>query len=77
MNSSKSNPPRPRPWPPRPRMRPAPPPVVKAEPTGPQNPIDALAPPDAALPALASSDSRVMQALTELFGKGAAAFPAA
>jgi hypothetical protein len=44
----------------------APPPA--AEPTGPQNPIDALAPPDAALPALANSDARVMKALTELLG---------
>lgn len=52
---------------------PAPPPP--AEPTGPQNPVDALAPPDAALPKLAESDSRVMKALSELLGgKNVAAF---
>ncbi|MET3493448.1 DUF3014 domain-containing protein [Variovorax boronicumulans] len=46
-----------------------------AEPTGPQNPIDALAAPDAALPALADSDSRVMKALVELLGgKNASAY---
>ena len=43
-------------------------PAPAAEPTGPQNPVDALAPPDAALPALAESDSRVMKALAELLG---------
>ena len=36
--------------------------------SGPQNPVDALAPPDAALPALADSDARVMKALAELLG---------
>ena len=46
----------------------APPPPAAAEPTGPQNPVDALAPPDAALPKLADSDSRVMKALAELLG---------
>ncbi|MDP9894467.1 hypothetical protein J2W32_003343 [Variovorax boronicumulans] len=46
---------------------PAPAPAA-TEPTGPQNPIEALAPPDAALPALAESDSRVMKALAELLG---------
>ncbi|WP_081267065.1 DUF3014 domain-containing protein, partial [Variovorax paradoxus] len=52
-----------------------PPPPAKAEPTGPQNPVDALAPPDAALPKLADSDSRVMKALAELLGaKNAEAF---
>ncbi|MFH0129223.1 DUF3014 domain-containing protein [Variovorax sp. VaC1] len=52
---------------------PAPPPA--AEPTGPQNPVDALAPPDAALPKLAESDSRVMKALSELLGgKNASTF---
>lgn len=52
---------------------PAPPPP--AEPTGPQNPVDALAPPDAALPKLAESDSRVMKALSELLGgKNASTF---
>lgn len=45
-----------------------PPPPVAAAPTGPQNPVDALAPPDAALPKLAESDSRVMKALAELLG---------
>jgi hypothetical protein len=43
---------------------PAPAPVA----SGPQNPVDALAPPDAALPALADSDSRVLKALAELLG---------
>lgn len=46
-----------------------------AEPAGPQNPIDALAAPDAALPALADSDARVMKALAELLGgKNASAY---
>ncbi|UVH59885.1 DUF3014 domain-containing protein [Variovorax paradoxus] len=49
-----------------PNDAPAPPPVV--QPTGPQNPIDALAPPDAALPKLADSDARVTKALAELLG---------
>ncbi|MGJ7532126.1 MULTISPECIES: DUF3014 domain-containing protein [unclassified Variovorax] len=49
-----------------PNDAPAPPPV--AQPTGPQNPIDALAPPDAALPKLADSDARVTKALAELLG---------
>jgi hypothetical protein len=50
-------------------------PAPAAEPTGPQNPVDALAPPDAALPALAESDSRVMKALSELLGgKNASAY---
>lgn len=52
----------------------APPEPPKAEePKGPQNPVEALAPPDAALPALASSDARVMKALTELLGGKAVA----
>ncbi|MGJ7525125.1 DUF3014 domain-containing protein [Variovorax sp. GB1P17] len=56
-----------------PNDTPAPPPA--AEPTGPQNPVDALAPPDAALPKLAESDSRVMKALAELLGsKNASTF---
>ena len=51
----------------------APPPAP--EPTGPQNPVDALAQPDAALPKLADSDSRVMKALTDLLGaKGVTAY---
>lgn len=50
---------------------PAPAPVA----SGPQNPVDALAPPDAALPSLADSDSRVLKALAELLGgKNANAF---
>jgi hypothetical protein len=58
-----------------PNDAPAPPPPVAAQPTGPQNPVDALAPPDAALPKLAESDSRVMKALAELLGaKNADAF---
>ena len=36
--------------------------------SGPQNLIDALAPPDAALPALAAADNYVAQAITELLG---------
>ncbi len=52
----------------------APPEPPKAEePTGPQNPVEALAPPEAALPALASSDARVMKAITELLGGKAVA----
>ena len=58
----------------------APPPVVAApatpavpppapEASGPQNPVDALAPPDAALPALAESDARVTELLAELLGR--------
>ncbi|RQO43969.1 DUF3014 domain-containing protein [Variovorax sp. KBW07] len=57
-----------------PNDAPAPPPA-SAQPTGPQNPVDALAPPDAALPKLAESDSRVMKALAELIGgKNVSAF---
>ncbi|KRD56173.1 hypothetical protein ASE52_01105 [Acidovorax sp. Root275] len=59
---------------------PAPPPVVVApsapaapppmpEASGPQNPVDALAPADAALPALAASDKRVTELLAELLGR--------
>ena len=52
--------------------QPAPPdappaPVVQ----GPQNPVDALAEPDAALPALNDADGRVTAALNELLGKKA------
>ena len=58
-----------------PNDAPAAPPPAAAEPKGPQNPVDALAPPDAALPKLADSDSRVMKALAELLGaKNAEAF---
>ncbi len=38
-------------------------------PSGPQNLVDALALPDAALPALASADDYVAQAITELLGQ--------
>lgn len=44
----------------------APPPMPEA--SGPQNPVDALAPADAALPALAESDTRVTELLAELLG---------
>ncbi len=58
----------------------APPPVVAAPPapaaptpapeaSGPQNPVDALAPPDVTLPALAESDPRVAELLAELLGR--------
>jgi hypothetical protein len=57
----------------------APPPVAAApeapvalppmpEASGPQNPVDALAPADTALPALAESDKRVTELLAELLG---------
>ena len=45
----------------------APPPMPEA--SGPQNPVDALAPADAALPALAESDKRVSELLAELLGR--------
>lgn len=45
----------------------APPPLPEA--SGPQNPVDALAPADAALPALAESDNRVVELLGELLGR--------
>ena len=45
----------------------APPPAPEA--SGPQNPVDSLAPPDAALPALAESDARVTELLAELLGR--------
>jgi len=44
----------------------APPPMPEA--SGPQNPVDALAPADTALPALAESDKRVTELLAELLG---------
>lgn len=58
----------------------APPPVAAApeapkaplplpEASGPQNPVDALAPADTALPALAESDPRVVELLAELLGR--------
>ncbi len=39
------------------------------EPLGPQNPVEALAPADAALPALADSDTRMGEMLAELLGR--------
>ena len=45
----------------------APPPMPEA--SGPQNPVDALAPADTALPALAESDKRVTEMLAELLGR--------
>lgn len=44
----------------------APPPMPEA--SGPQNPVDALAPADAALPPLAESDKRVSELLAQLLG---------
>ncbi len=44
----------------------APPPMPEA--SGPQNPVDALAPADTTLPALAESDKRVTEMLAELLG---------
>ena len=47
----------------------APPALPASEPaSGPQNPVEALAPPDAALPALVGSDYHVARALGELLG---------
>ena len=46
---------------------PAAPPAV-TEASGPQNPVEALAPADPALPALAQSDPRVAELLSELLG---------
>ena len=47
----------------------APPALPASEPaSGPQNPVEALAPPEAALPALAGSDDHVARALGELLG---------
>ncbi|MET3182223.1 UNVERIFIED_ORG: hypothetical protein ABIC43_005398 [Variovorax guangxiensis] len=51
-----------------PNDAPAPPPPPAAAPTGPQNPVDALAPPDPALPKLVDSDARVTKALADLIG---------
>jgi hypothetical protein len=47
---------------------PPPPPPPAAASAEPQNPMDGLAPPDAALPKLPDSDVRVTKALIELFG---------
>lgn len=38
--------------------------------SGPQNPVDAIAKPDAALPALSDADAQVTSALTQLLGAG-------
>lgn len=69
----------------RPAPAPAAPPAVAAAPqapaaaaapaplpeaSGPQNPVDALAPADAGLPPLADSDTRVASLLAELLGSG-------
>lgn len=50
-----------------PATPPAPPPMAEA--SGPQNPVDALAPADVALPALAESDARVTDLLAQLLGR--------
>lgn len=47
-------------------------PAVPEPATGPENPIDALAPPDETLPALADADGYAESALQELLGKGTA-----
>ena len=50
-------------------------PAPQAAASGPQNPLDALAEPDAVLPALADADAAVTSALTDLLGaKRVAAF---
>ncbi|HEY9224598.1 MAG TPA: DUF3014 domain-containing protein, partial [Variovorax sp.] len=46
----------------------APPPAPPVAATGPQNPVDALAEPDAVLPALGDSDAQAKKALTDLLG---------
>ena len=51
---------------PTPAAEPVAPPAPVA--SGPQNPVDALAAPEAALPSLADSDARVAAALAELLG---------
>ena len=50
-----------------PAPQPAPPPQQEA--AGPQNPVDALEPPAASLPALQDSDAHVAQALAGLLGR--------
>jgi hypothetical protein len=50
-----------------PEMPAAPAPAPEA--SGPQNPVEALAPADTALPALAESDARVSELLAELLGR--------
>lgn len=46
----------------------APPPAPPVAALGPQNPVDALAEPDAVLPALGDSDTQAKKALTDLLG---------
>ena len=46
----------------------APPPAPPVAAVGPQNPVDALAEPDAVLPALGDSDAQAKKALTDLLG---------
>ncbi|VWX62768.1 conserved hypothetical protein [Burkholderiales bacterium 8X] len=50
---------------------PTPPPAAPPVATGPQNPVDALASPDASLPPLGEADARVAALLAELLGKKA------
>jgi Protein of unknown function (DUF3014) len=54
---------------PQPQGAPADVPAPPPEPLGPQNPVDALAQPDANLPPLNDADARVNAALNELLGK--------
>lgn len=54
---------------PQPQGAPADAPAPPPEPVGPQNPVDALAEPDATLPPLNDADARVNAALNELLGK--------
>jgi len=63
--------PKPVPAPPTAQTAPTPPSVAaapEAAASGPQNPVDALAPPDTSLPPLASSDAKVTEALNGLLG---------
>lgn len=55
---------------PPPEDRPEPAPVAPPADTGPQNPVDTIAPPDPALPALADADKTVREALAGLLGAG-------
>jgi hypothetical protein len=49
-------------------LAPAPAPAPQPESLEPKNPMDAIALPDAGLPTVADSDTRVMKALVDLFG---------
>ncbi|WP_225783095.1 DUF3014 domain-containing protein [Xenophilus sp. Marseille-Q4582] len=53
-----------------PEDRPEPAPAAAPADTGPQNPVDAIAPPDPALPALADADAVVREAIAGLIGAG-------